>query len=289
MFAYHSPRLIEPDDNDIRAKGVRLLVRLEYENHATIKGNKWWKLKYNIEEAVRNGHDTLLTFGGAYSNHIYATAAAAHEAGLNSIGIIRGEKVSNPVLQFAEKQKMQLVFVSREEYQRKDQPEYLQQLRDRYNNPYIIPEGGTNTLALKGCAEWASILLEEHSFDFVFLAVGTAGTMSGLVCGLEGTKKVVGVSVLKDGAFLETSARQLMHDYCGRDYGNWNVLTSYHHGGYARSTKELENFMTIIHSRYGIRLDHVYTGKMMYALYNEILSGKIARGTSVLALHTGGF
>lgn len=285
---YSTPRTIEVFDKMLDSKEVRLLVRLECDNHPTIKGNKWWKLKYNIAEALRLGKSTVLTFGGAYSNHIYAAAAACLAAGLKSVGVIRGEPVTNPVLTFATKQKMHLEFVSREQYKLKEQAEWLRQLSDRYHDPYIIPEGGTNHLALKGCDEWARVLTAEHEFDILFLPVGTAGTLSGLICGLKGEKDVVGISVLKDGVFLEKTAQQLIKEYSGQAYGNWKVLTSYDHGGYARSTGQLGNFMAKMLERHSLHLDHVYTGKMMFAVWEEIRIGNIRPGTTILALHTGG-
>ncbi len=288
LLQYHPPRTIEISDPVIASAGVRLFIRMEYENHPTVKGNKWWKLKHNLAQAKNFQRKTLLTFGGAYSNHIYATAAAAKETGFNSVGIIRGEKVKNEILDFAESQHMDLQFINREQYRQKEDPSFLEELSRRYQDPYILPEGGTNDLAVTGCSEWARTLIGEHEFDVLCLPVGTGGTMAGLVCGLAGTKQVVGVSVLKNGSFLRETVATLIQKSCDRSYGNWNVLTSYDHGGYARTTDGLGKFMEEMRCRHSLHLEHVYTGKMMYGIWTEITRGNFIRGSTILALHTGG-
>ncbi|WP_254165109.1 1-aminocyclopropane-1-carboxylate deaminase/D-cysteine desulfhydrase [Chryseosolibacter histidini] len=269
--------------------GIRLLVKREDQNHPFISGNKWWKLKYNIEEALKQ-HRTVLTFGGAYSNHIYAVAAAAKEHGLSSIGIIRGEETlpPNATLSFAKGNGMQLHYVSREDYRKKNDPEFVQMLHEKYGEFYLIPEGGTNSLAVKGCAEFASETLLPIDFDHLMLPVGTGGTMAGIVCGLQGRRKVTGVAALKNGDFLKTEIDKLIRESSGSTYENWSLLTSYHHGGYAKVTNELLDFMKTIKTEHDLPLDHVYTGKLLWAVMKEIDMGQFARGTTVLALHTGG-
>lgn len=236
---------------------MRVLILHEYQNHALISGNKWWKLKYNLEQARKEGHDTLLTFGGAYSNHIYATAAAAKETGFKSIGIIRGEEVDNPTLRFAREQGMKLEFISREDYRRKDELKFA--------NAYVIPEGGTNEFAIKGCAEWGRKLLS-LSFDQLYVPVGTGGTMKGLMNGIDGKRAVIGVPVLKN------------YDFEGA------LLRDYHHGGYAKTTRELVQFC----ESFPITLEPTYTGKLFYAVFDQIDKGLIRKGTTVLIIHTGG-
>lgn len=269
--------------------GVRLLVKREDQNHPFISGNKWWKLKYNIEEALKRRR-TVLTFGGAYSNHIYAVAAAAKEHGLSSIGIIRGERTLplNPTLSFATDNGMQLHYVSREDYRKKDDPAFVQTLHEKFGEFYLIPEGGTNSLAVKGCAEWGAQILQETDFDHLLLPVGTGGTMAGIVCGLGGRKKVTGVTVLKNGDFLKAEIDGLIRESSQAVYENWSLLTGYHHGGYAKVTSELLDFIKTIKAEHYLPLDHVYTGKLMWAVMKEIEMGRFAKGTTVLALHTGG-
>lgn len=270
--------------------GVSLFVKREDLNHARISGNKWWKLKYNLEEAIHGGHDTLLTFGGAYSNHIFATAAAAMESGLKSIGIIRGERprLLNRTLQFALDSGMDLRFVSREAYRKKLSKPILESLQEEFGKVYLIPEGGSNLLAVKGCAEFATSELCEANFDYLFLPVGTGATLSGLVCGLKGRKKIVGVSVLKSGEFLKEEIANMIFDYSQLQYNNWSLLTEYHHGGYAKTSPELLSLIEEMREFHGLPLDHVYTGKLVFALLSEIERGTFKKGDCILMLHTGG-
>jgi 1-aminocyclopropane-1-carboxylate deaminase/D-cysteine desulfhydrase-like pyridoxal-dependent ACC family enzyme len=268
---------------------VQLLVKREDLNHPLVSGNKWWKLIYSLEEA-KNLKLPVLTFGGAYSNHIFATAAATNELGLQSIGIIRGEKtlVLNPTLAFAEAQGMQLHYISRDDYRKKENPEFIDSLHQRFGEFYLIAEGGTNLLAVKGCAEFAVDELSELNFDHLFLPVGTGGTMAGLICGFEGKKKITGVSVLKGGEFLNEEIEKLIKNYSGSSYGNWSLLTSYHQGGYAKVTNTLLDFVSAMKERHNLPLDTVYMGKLMLAVMHEIEGGRFQKGSTVLALHTGG-
>jgi 1-aminocyclopropane-1-carboxylate deaminase len=270
--------------------GVRLLVKREDLNHPEISGNKWWKLKYNLEEAIKLKKEKILTFGGAYSNHIYATAAAAHESNIKSVGIIRGEKTLplNPTLVFAKEKGMEVHYVSREKYRLKDTPAFESELQKRYGDFLLIPEGGTNDLAVQGCAEFAKNELGSIPFDYLLLPVGTGGTMAGLICGFHGEKEIIGIAVLKNGEFLKEEIEKLVHKYSHQSYGNWSLLTSYHHGGYAKMTKELLGFVSAMKEKHNLLLDTVYTGKLMWAVMREVEQGRFRRGTTVLALHTGG-
>jgi 1-aminocyclopropane-1-carboxylate deaminase len=270
--------------------GVRVLIKREDLNNETVSGNKWWKLKYNLEFARSKNFARVLTFGGAYSNHIYSTSAAAKQAGLEGIGIIRGEELSsttNPTLSFAREQGMILNFVTREDYRQKNNPEFLKNLEKQFGKFYLIPEGGTNLLAVKGCVEFTSEKLAGIQFDKLFVAVGTGGTIAGLICGFRGAKEIVGVSVLKDGDFLKNEIKNLIVESAGECYGNWSLLTSYHHGGYAKVTNELLKFIDEMKTQ-NLPLEPVYTAKLMWAITQEIEDGRIARGSTVLALHTGG-
>lgn len=275
---------------EAREAGVKILVRLEYLNHPHVSGNKWWKLKYNLEEAARQKKTTLLTFGGAYSNHIYATAAAAKECGFRSVGVIRGEETLplNPTLAFAKSRGMELHYVSREAYRSKNDPQFISDLHQRVGEFYLIPEGGTNALAVKGTMEWAENLVREVEFDDVCLPAGTGGTLAGMLAGMKGEKNIIGVSVLKNGEFLEEEVKKLTEKYVGRVYGNLEVLTSYHHGGYAKVTDELKKFIVHMNEVYSLPLDPVYTGKLMWAVREEVRRGKFRKGSTVLVLHTGG-
>lgn len=270
--------------------GVRLLVKREDMNHPEISGNKWWKLKHNIDEALRR-QAPVVTFGGAWSNHIYATAAACAEVGLRAVGIIRGEEVSplNSTLAFAKARGMELHFIDRKSYRAKHTPAFQSRLRQTLGDFYLIPEGGTNDLAVQGCAEFAREQLSPIPFDHLFLAVGTGGTLAGVASGLNGSRRISGVSVLKDGAFLKGEvARILRHRHDDGGPGNWNVLTQYHLGGYAKTTADQLSFIREIQRRYDLPLDHVYTSKVLLAIIAEASNGTFRRGEVVLLLHTGG-
>lgn len=270
--------------------GIKLLVKREDLNHPFISGNKWWKLKYNLDAAQRQGYRTLLTFGGAYSNHIYATAAAAHELGLKSIGVIRGEETHplNATLTFAKSKGMQLCYVSREAYGGKEDPSFIHSLRKRFGDFYLIPEGGTNRLAVQGVKEFAQQLKQEVYFDYVCLPIGTGGTMAGLIAGVNKYQEVVGISVLKDGTFLADEVKTHTKNFSDSIPANWRIETMYHHGGYAKVTPELFQFITEMNTKYSLPLDQVYTGKLMWGVLDMIRKDKFKQGSTVLVIHTGG-
>lgn len=266
--------------------GISLVVKREDLNHPLVSGNKWWKLKYNLAEAATLQHNTLLTFGGAFSNHIYATAAAAHALQMKSIGIIRGEEILplNATLRFAVDQGMKIHYVSREDYRKKNDPAFIAQLHERFGNFYCIPEGGTNTLAVKGCQEFAAKL--PANVDYVCLPLGTGGTIAGIINGLPAGKKVLGFSALKGGTFLADDITTYLD--CNSAYTNWQIITNYHFGGYAKHTPELIAFIHDFAKATGITLDFVYTAKMMFGLFDLIKQNYFPPGATILAVHTGG-
>lgn len=265
------------------------MVRREDLNHPLVSGNKWWKLKYNLEEAICQDHDTILTFGGAYSNHLFATSGAARLLGLKSIGIVRGEETLplNHTLSFARNQGMNLHYVSREAYRQKGTADFIAELHNRFGRFYLIPEGGTNDLAVKGCYELGH-QLKTIDHDFLVMAVGTGGTMSGILCGLDGKGEVLGVTVLKGGEFLEKDVAELVKNCSGKVYGNWRLLTSYHHGGYAKVSEPLLALIQTMKDQHNLPLDSVYTGKLLWAIMDMVEKGWFGRGSTILALHSGG-
>lgn len=286
QLVYTATPIIELKSALLVKSGLRILVKREDLNHVYASGNKWWKLKYNLEEATRTRRDALLTFGGAYSNHIYATAAAAKELGLKSIGIIRGEEVLplNPTLAFAESCGMKLHFISREDYRHKTEEAFIQNLHNQFGDFYLIPEGGTNELAVKGVAEFGTILINELDFDYICLPVGTGGTMAGLVRGMNGRKNVLGFSVLKGGGFLNDEVKS----WAGNSFDNWSIVEDYHFGGYGKTTKELIDFIAEMENLHQLPLDQVYTAKMMFGIFDLVQKGFFKKGSTILALHTGG-
>ena len=291
MLEYRATPITELNDPVIEAAGIRVFVKREDLNHTAISGNKWWKLKYNLAEAIETGCESVLTFGGAYSNHIFATAAAARAFGLKSIGFIRGEEIVpyNTTLAFVKNQGMRLHFVSREEYRKKNDEQFIRQLKDEFGDFYLIPEGGSNANAVRGVKEFAERILSENDFDSMILPVGTGGTLAGLICGLPSSKQILGVSVLRGGDFLVDDTQNLARSIC-EDFSktNWTILTDYDFGGYAKSSPALEEFISDFFQKHNIPLEPVYSGKAMWALWNEISTGRFERGTKILFLHTGG-
>ena len=269
-------------------KKIRLFMKRDDLIHPEIPGNKFRKLKYNLEMAAGGGYDTLLTFGGAYSNHIHAVAIAGARQGFNTIGIIRGEEYTplNPTLADASENGMKLHYVARKQYRNKDQASFLRHLETKYGRFYLIPEGGSNAEAVRGCAE----LVDEIDLDVDVIAVscGTGGTMAGILAGLERKKHVIGFPVLKNVESLQEKIMQLAASYDDKEYGNWHLETGYHFGGYARFDMNLVDFINGFKRRTGIPLDPVYTGKMMFGIYNMISKNKFPNGARILAIHTGG-
>jgi 1-aminocyclopropane-1-carboxylate deaminase/D-cysteine desulfhydrase-like pyridoxal-dependent ACC family enzyme len=256
--------------------------------HPALSGNKWYKLKYNLEEAKNKGYRKLLTFGGAYSNHIYATAAAGKIFNFKTIGIIRGEEhlPLNSTLKFAREMGMEFYYLDRKSYRGIHSQNLPEWIYKKFGDAYILPEGGSNLLAVKGCSE----LVENHKndFDYFCSAAGTGGTSAGIISGLDGNKKFIGFSVLKGGDFLKDNIRELIQKFSHKEYINWEVNLIYHFGGYAKLKPELIDFIDEFEDLNDIKLDYIYTGKMLYGI-NELLSKDyFPKDARILAIHTGG-
>jgi 1-aminocyclopropane-1-carboxylate deaminase len=248
--------------------------------HAAASGNKFYKLKYNILEAEKQKKGTLLTFGGAFSNHIIATAFAANACGFQSIGIIRGDEVENPTLKMAAAQGMKLHFVDRAQYRDKHSPEFTSYLKKQFGDFYLIPEGGTNDLALKGTTEIAEFI--PGIYDLICVSVGTGGTIGGLIKGKKENQHIIGFSALK-GQWIEKEIEALVTHKNG-----WSMNTDSHFGGYAKWKPELIEFINDFYQKTGIPLDPVYNGKMLYGILKMWKAGHISADENILAIHTGG-
>ena len=263
---------------------IELFIKREDKIHPVISGNKYRKLKYNLIEAKEKGFKTLLTFGGAFSNHIAATAYAGKEYRFKTIGIIRGEELegkikNNQTLDFARNAGMRFKFVSREMYRHKMSDEFIKELKEEFGVCYILPEGGTNELAIKGCEE---ILTEDDkNFDYICCAVGTGGTISGLINCSQPRQQVFGFPALK-GDFLKDNISKFVTK------NNWKLIIDYHFGGYAKINTELVTFINQFKKDYNIQLDPVYTGKLMFGVFNLIEKGYFTEGSKLLVIHTGG-
>ena len=252
--------------------------------HPQISGNKFFKLKYNFLEAQRLGFKKVLTFGGAYSNHIVATAFAAHLCGFESLAIIRGEELAqrplNSTLMTAQQLGMQLEFINREDYRQKNSVAFLEQLQIRYPEHYVIPEGGTNALAIQGCKEILTPT-DLTRFDLICCAVGTGGTLTGLIEASAEHQQVLGFSALK-GDFLTQDIQQWTTKR------NWRLTDEFCQGGYAKTTAELMQFIQQFEAQHQIALEQVYTGKMLLGIEKMLQRGDIAKDQRILIIHTGG-
>ncbi len=263
---------------------VEVFIKREDQIHHFISGNKYRKLKYNLKVAKELGYSTILTFGGAFSNHIAAVAAAGYLQGFKTIGIIRGEELRdktqhNDTLTFAKSQGMQLSFVSREAYRAKTSKVFIDALKQQFGKFYLIPEGGTNTLAVKGCEEILS--LKDQNFDFVCCPVGTGGTIAGLINASKTHQKILGFSALKNNVLTSNISKFVTQS-------NWSLINDFHFGGYAKVNQELIAFLNAFNVEYNIPLDPIYTGKMMFGIFEMIKKGLFFKNAKVLAIHTGG-
>ncbi len=273
----------------LEKKGINLWIKREDLIHPHLAGNKWRKLEFNIQEMRKTQKKGIITFGGAYSNHIYATAAAGQLFDFPTIGIIRGEVTLplNSRLSFATEAGMKIEYVDRTTYRDKEKLASIYQTR--FPEYYFLPEGGTNMHAIPGCARTVAEIKEQLSLmpDYICLACGTGGTLAGIISGLNGESRGLGFSVLK-GDFHQRDIRQLLSDAEITDPKNWSINTDYHFGGYARRSVELDQFIIAFKKNYGIPLEWIYTGKLLYGIFDLIEKGFFPNGSRIVVIHTGG-
>ena len=275
-------------------KGVHISMLREDETDKEFGGNKWRKLKYNLLKAQQSGHDTILTLGGVWSNHIHATAAAARRFGFKSIGIIRGEDLpgSTATLEFARSCGMELHFVSRSEYREKNEDYFKAWLHDVHGRFHLIPEGGSNYLGVNGCME----ILGKHTrhFDVIAVACGTGATLAGMTLSLGPHQRILGFPAVGEGehlneAILKQISWTLGDEEIAEEYRHrFRLHPEYSLGGFARTTPEFISFLREFYAISGIPLDPLYTGKMMWGLQDLLNKGRFVPGTRILAVHTGG-
>ena len=265
--------------------GIELYLKREDQLHPIISGNKYRKLKYNLQEAKRLGYKKLLTFGGAFSNHILAVAGVGKLYGFETIGIIRGEELKdkileNPTLAQAQELGMTFYFIGRSAYREKETTSFFIDLQQKFGHFYLLPEGGTNDLAIKGCEE---IITEQDKqvFDYVCCAVGTGGTLSGIINSSSEKQQIIGFSSLK-GVFLSDVIRNFVVKK------NWHINEDYHFGGYGKVNDVLIAFLNSFHEKTDIPLDPIYTGKMVYGVLDLIEKGYFVPNSKILMIHTGG-
>ena len=291
----------EPIINKIQFQNFEIdVLRLDLID-PEVSGNKWFKLKKNIKKARQDEQKTIITFGGAYSNHIAATAAMCKVIKLNSIGVIRGEQteILNPTLQTSKEKGMQLYFVDRETYSKKDSVEFKKHLANKFGPHYLIPEGGNNKEGILGCME---ILKPEWDYEYIFCACGTATTYSGLIASAKPNQKIIGISVLKGDNKLPSQAREQLQNFFSDQKFEINgneelekpqiennlITNNYCFSGYAKKDEPLINFKTEFEKEYTIPLDHIYTSKLFYAVFDILKANKIKPGSKILIIHSGG-
>ncbi len=288
-------------------QNVRLLLwRDDLLHPPPLPGNKARKLKYNLLQAKAEGQNRLLTFGGAYSNHLAAVAAAGCLYGFETVGLVRGDELAtaprNPVLARCEAGGMRLHFLSRADYRRRAEPAFLADLLRQHGPAYALPEGGTNALALRGVAELVSEVRQHTDFTHLAVAAGTGGTLAGLVLGLaeaDYPAHALGVAALKGGGFLRDDIAALLAEATPaataqktativRAWPAYELHLNYHFGGYAQRPPELLDFMADFATTYGARLDPIYTSKLLFGVFDLLEKGHFAPGSTVVAVHTGG-
>ena len=261
--------------------GFQLNLKREDQLHPTVSGNKFRKLKYNLKQAKQEGHQTLLTFGGPYSNHLAATAATGKIMRFKTIGMVRGnEKRSmNPTMQFCKDQGMTLFPISRAEYRQKDKPDWKLSLKKKWGDFYLLPEGGTNSLAVKGCKE--ILTKEDVDFDIITCSIGTGGTLAGLIESALPHQEVIGFTALKNLNIKDDIKKWTIKE-------NWTLNNDYTFGGYAKITPELIDFINTFNKNFKTPLDPVYTGKLLFGIFDMIKNKEWLTAKKILVIHTGG-
>ena len=286
LFGIKNIHFDELENPVLEKKNIKLqLARLD-KIHPVVSGNKLFKLHYFLDEAMQSNHKTMVSFGGAYSNHLVAIAFAGKESGLKSIGIVRGEEPKNlsHTLQQCLQYGMQLQFITRNEYKNTGQPDFINNLKLKYGDFTLVPEGGYHPLGAAG-ASLIIDLLKDKNATHICTATGTATTLAGLILKAQQSQQVITVPVIKNMNDIEERLFYLINK---KKHNNLQIFDGYHFGGYAKKTEELINFMNVFYTNYGVPTDFVYTAKMMYAILDKINNNFFPAGSSIVCLHTGG-
>jgi 1-aminocyclopropane-1-carboxylate deaminase len=293
MFNIENSIVQKIDLDNLNKRFIKLFIKRDDLIDENVSGNKWRKLHYNVEHAIQLKTEGILTFGGAFSNHLLATAAACHKIGIKSIGIVRGEELtidSNETLKKCALLEMKLVFISRDRYAFKNEKSFQEELSYEYPNFHIVPEGGSNYYGLIGCQK---ILLETpNDYKYIFVAQGTTTTSAGILLSLSEESKLCVVPVLKGFDSIAEMKNLYIQSGIEATYANEllnrvEVLTDYHFGGYGKYTSQLLDFMEQFFKQTKIPLDPIYTGKVLFALFDWIEKENISN-CSILFVHTGG-
>ncbi len=290
------PSPLTPLDDPVMARaGVELRLKRDDLIHPLVPGNKWRKLTPNLRAAVEHGHTRLLTFGGAYSNHLRAVAAAGAAYGLSTVGLVRGDELAdvprNWSLARAEAQGMELAFLDRSGYRETlrtlDDPATRAALEERWGRCWVLPEGGTNVLAARGAAELPAELPDLGDRDLLCCAVGTGGTLAGIAAGLPEGARALGVAVVRGARYLDDEVTRLHTEGWGRTFANWRIDHDHHGGGYGRVPAGLEAFAAGFEERHGIAVERRYVAKMLWCVYDAAERRALPPGTRVTAVITG--
>ena len=263
-------------------KGIQVFIKRDDLIHPIISGNKWRKLKYLLVKAQALNKTHLVTFGGAYSNHLLATAGAGAKFGFKTTGIVRGEKVDNDTLFMCRLHGMSLIFTDRDSY--RDKPALFEKFFGDDEQAFFIDEGGASPEAARGCSELIGELTE--AYDHIFAACGTGTMSAGIINGLTQLKQPTifnGVPVFKNGGFIKSEIDKLLIK--AADY---QLHTDYHFGGYGKVNNDLITFIKAFVAETGVLIDPIYTGKMLYAIYDLAKKDHFKPGTKILAIHSGG-
>jgi 1-aminocyclopropane-1-carboxylate deaminase len=279
--------VVRVEDERLVGRGVSLWLKRDDLLHPAIPGNKWRKLVPNLRAARERGPRRLVTFGGAWSNHIAATAAAGRLFGFETVGVIRGEEhlPLNPVLAQAVADGMRLVYMDRSTYRRKHTPDVIEQLSDELGDFYLVPEGGSNELAVRSCRDIPSEI--DLELDLICCAVGTGGTLAGIAAGLQADQRALGFSALRGGGFLVDEVERLQVATFGERLGRWDIECGYHFGGFAKRTAGLDAFIADFTDRHGVALERVYVAKMLFGVLDLVQHGAFPDGTRIVAVVTG--
>ncbi len=276
--------------------GVRIFIKRDDLIHPDISGNKWRKLKYHLQDFYSGSYQQILSFGGAFSNHLAALAALGKITGIPTYAMVRGDEAGDsPTLDFCTRMGMEWEGISRKDYQLKDNPEFLQGLKDLRPGLYIIPEGGKGAAALRGCAEIVDELVNQY--DGIALAAGTGTTAAGLLANSL-SPQIFLYSALKGGSFHKSAIAKYLDEYQAHyglgslpaDWLNRKLIlrTDYHFGGFAKINSDLVRFMNRFYEQHGLKLDPVYTSKLLFGLLKDIEEGLFKAGSRILVLHSGG-
>ncbi len=286
-FIFEDTPLVKVTDPFLEQNLVSLHIKRDELNHKDISGNKWRKLKYNIADLKNSGINTLLTFGGAYSNHISATAAAGKEFGFRTIGVIRGEEhlPLNTTLEFAVKCGMDLHYMDRSTYRLKESAEVIRHLEQKFGEFFVVPQGGANLQGVKGCMEIVDETM--HDFDYICCACGTGATLAGIIIQLKSHQTALGFPALKGGSFLEKDINYFLSEMKSSNK-NWQLILDYHFGGFAKYSNALIDFIIRFKENHDVQLDPLYTGKMVFGIYDMIKKGFFSKNSKICVIHTGG-